>query len=334
MSISIESCRNDYVGDGATTTFPYDFKIWAPTELNVIVTDTSGNEVELFYPADFDVSGVLKTGGGNVLLTSAPDDGDEITIRRIRPIQQTSSFRNEGQYYGASHEDALDKIIMIDQQQQEELNRSIQLCVHEGSDGFNNVLPQLLGEDSRVIGTNPAGNGFALGPTFTEIENAQAAALSAESAADSADDSATAAADSATDAATSATSAASSASAAAASAAAAVSSGFDTTHSPHAVTDGQSAANLSGETFDGVAFSSVMIFFEVLRGTTIAAVGWMQLNYLNSTWRIEEGPYGGEIHGVTWSVTQSTTVAQLQAALSSGGGGDGSIKFKKLYFAA
>jgi hypothetical protein len=223
-----------------------------------------------------------------------------------------------------------DKLLMIDQQQQEEIDRAVSLKVGENAD-FDPILPALDGEEERVIGTNDTGDGFELGPTFTEIANAQTYATNAQASATNAASSATAAASSATASAASATAASASATAAA-SAASAAASGFDSTSSPHSVTDGQAAANLTGETFNSASYSSVLIFFEIIRGTTVAAVGWISLNYLNSAWRLVEGPYGGEVHGVTWSLT-GTTTAQLQAALDVGAG-NGTIKFKKTYFAA
>lgn len=330
MAISLQSCRNDYVGDGATVSFPYVFKILIASDLSVITTNTLGVETVLSYPGDYTVSGIGNTNGGNVVMASAPTNLYQVTVRRIRELKQKTSIRNETEFYQASIEDGLDKLLMIDQQQQEQINRSIKLLVSEGLD-FNPALPVLLGQIERVIGTNATGDGLELGPTFTEIETAEASAVAAAASAAAAAVSASGSTSAATTAALAAAAAAVSQAAAALSAAAAVSAGFDSTNSPHSVTDGQAATNLTGETFDGTVYSSVLIFFEVLRGTTVMAVGWLSLNYLNGTWRFVEGPYGGEVHGITWSVTQATTIGQLQAALDSGAG-NGKIKFKKTYF--
>lgn len=100
----------------------------------------------------------------------------------------------------------------------------------------------------------------------------------------------------------------------------------------HAVTDGQSATSLSGESWTAADYSSVDYTFEILRGTTVIANGDFSAQDLNGTWRIALGPYRGDIHGVTFTLT-GTTTQQLQAALNSGAG-NGTIKLSKRYFSA
>lgn len=325
MAISIESQRNDYIGDGSVTIIPYTFKVLTAADLNVIVTDTDDGETTLTYPSDYTVSGVGSATGGDVVLASALTLGYQITVRRIRQLQQTTSIRNETEYYQATIEDALDKLCMLDQQQQEQIDRSVHAFVAENVN-FDLTLPPLQGEQERVIGTNALGTGLELGPTFSEITDAAASAVAAAA-------SAAAAAASASSADVDSTAAASSAISAAAAAAAALAAGFDSNHSPHAVTDGQAAANLTGETFDSAVYSSVYVLFEIKRGSGPYSIslGWFQLSFNGTTWDLFEGPYGGPIHGVTWSLT-GTTTAQLKAALDSGAG-NGSIKFKKTSFA-
>lgn len=100
------------------------------------------------------------------------------------------------------------------------------------------------------------------------------------------------------------------------------------------VTSGQSAANLSGETVDGTVYTSAVYQFEIQQGTTIFASGHFYLQYLNGSWQLFMGDTvdNGTVNGVTFSVTQSTTIAQLRAAES--GLGNGTIKLKKSYFLA
>lgn len=101
---------------------------------------------------------------------------------------------------------------------------------------------------------------------------------------------------------------------------------------PHSVTDGQSATDLTGETFDSTEYSSVLLFAEIIRGTTVVVTGQMSLHDVNGTWALRLNGFSG-IHGVTFSISQATTVATLKAALDSGAG-NGTIKLKKTYFAA
>lgn len=324
MAIAIEINKNIYLGDGTSAVFPFNFKIFDASELDVKIIDPAQNVTELTLTTDFTVQGVRATNGGSITLVSGNLlDNYTLLIKRVRPLKQTTSIRNETDYFASVHETTFDKLVMIDQQQQEEIDRSLKLAEYEDP-SFDPTFPKMSGEISRVLGTDTDGTGVILGPTFDEIEGAQESAISALNAATAALASETTAASNATDAANAAADAANSAASAAA-------SGFDSTNSPHSVTDGQSATNLTGETFDSATYSSILIFFEITRGTTVKSIGWMTIAWLNGAWALEEGPYSGIFHGVTWSLT-GTTVAQIKAALDAGAG-DGTIRFKKTYFA-
>lgn len=96
------------------------------------------------------------------------------------------------------------------------------------------------------------------------------------------------------------------------------------------VLSGQSATNLTGESFDGTVYTSVVYAFEVVQGTTIMASGDFALQYKNSTWVVVLGQSLGDVHGVVFSISQTTTVGQLLA--SESGLGNGTLKLKKHYF--
>lgn len=101
-------------------------------------------------------------------------------------------------------------------------------------------------------------------------------------------------------------------------------------NSTHSFTAGQSATNLTDESFNATSYSSIRFVFEIVRGTTIFSSGVIIMQYLNSTWRILESGYEGEAHGLTWSISQTTTVGQLKVAANAGS--NGTIKFKKSLF--
>lgn len=100
----------------------------------------------------------------------------------------------------------------------------------------------------------------------------------------------------------------------------------------HAIINNQSASNLIGETFDGTLYSSVIYNYEIIQGTTIQATGDFSVHYLNGTWIYLDGMGRGTAHGITLSLSQSTTIGQLLAAES--GSGNGTLKLKRHYFFA
>ena len=68
MTVSTTTIKNSYSGNGSTTAFSYTFKIFASSELKVIVrTDSSGAEsvrAEGSGSTHYAVSGVGETGDG------------------------------------------------------------------------------------------------------------------------------------------------------------------------------------------------------------------------------------------------------------------------------
>jgi hypothetical protein len=135
MSISTTNNRNDYVGAGTLAAYSYTFRILAEEDLQVVVEDLSGTRTTLTLGTDYTVSGVGLTAGGSVTLVDADQDwltssgflvtGYLLVIRRVRELKQLSDFRNQGDFFPETHEDAFDHCIMVDQQQQDEIDRSL-----------------------------------------------------------------------------------------------------------------------------------------------------------------------------------------------------------------
>lgn len=97
----------------------------------------------------------------------------------------------------------------------------------------------------------------------------------------------------------------------------------------HAVTDAQSATDLTGETVDFAVYSSALYEVEIIRGTTVISSGRIAVQNLNGTARVVTGLFlADEAHGVTFSVSQAALVAQLRAALDTGAG-NGTIKLSR-----
>lgn len=97
--------------------------------------------------------------------------------------------------------------------------------------------------------------------------------------------------------------------------------------SEHAVSDGQAATDLTGETLDSSLYSSAIYDTEILRGATLAT-GQVSIQFVGGTARVRAGTFMGDAHGVTFSVTQVGSVAQLRAALNAGPGA-GTVKLSR-----
>ena len=129
MTISSTTVKNSYSGNGSTTAFAYTFKIFANTDLQVIIRSSTGTETVKTLTTHYTVSGVGDASGGNVTFTSGntPASGETVVIRRAVPQTQAIDYIANDPFPAESHEEGLDRATMTLQQVQEELDRAIKL---------------------------------------------------------------------------------------------------------------------------------------------------------------------------------------------------------------
>ena len=129
MTISSTTVKNSYSGNGSTTAFAYTFKIFANTDLQVIIRSSTGTETVKTLTTHYTVSGVGDASGGNVTFTSGntPASGETVVIIREVPQTQAIDYIANDPFPAESHEEGLDRATMTTQQVQEELDRSIKL---------------------------------------------------------------------------------------------------------------------------------------------------------------------------------------------------------------
>jgi len=140
MTVSSTTNRISYAGDGTTKDFTYPFKIFAETDLVVILRDADGNETTLTLNTDYTVSGVGNESGGTVSLTTAPASGETLVIIRQLPLTQETDYVENDPFPAESHEEALDRLTMIAQQLQEQIDRAPKLA--ESSSLSNITFPE------------------------------------------------------------------------------------------------------------------------------------------------------------------------------------------------
>ena len=125
MTVSSATTRNSYSGNGSTTAFAYGFKIFATSDLEVVIRSSAGVETIKTLTTHYSVSGAGDASGGNVTFGSAPASGETVIIRRKLTLTQGTDYVENDSFPANSHEDALDRLTMITQQIQEEVGRSL-----------------------------------------------------------------------------------------------------------------------------------------------------------------------------------------------------------------
>ncbi len=129
MTISSTTVKNSYSGNGTLNTFNYTFKVFANTDLQVIIRDASANETVKTLTTHYTVTGAGNANGGTIVFTSGniPTNTETVVIRRASPQTQAIDYIANDPFPAESHEEGLDRSMMAIQQLQEEIDRSIKL---------------------------------------------------------------------------------------------------------------------------------------------------------------------------------------------------------------
>ena len=144
MSVSSTKTKKSHSANGTAHSFAYDFKIFADADLQVIVRSATGVETVKTLNTHYIVTNAGSESGGNVLFkfntgTSSdahfsstdqrPQNGETVVLARNLTLTQGTDYIANDPFPAESHEDALDRLTFIAQQQQEELDRAIKSSV-------------------------------------------------------------------------------------------------------------------------------------------------------------------------------------------------------------
>ena len=132
---------------GTTNEYPFNFAVLLqdPTAeealeaIKASVLQADGTEIELVYNTDYTVTLNTDRIGGTLTVNDIRTSGDYITIYRQYAQTQEVDYKDFNSAPAETFEQCFDKLTMLSQQQQEEINRSIKLPV--SSDITNLSLP-------------------------------------------------------------------------------------------------------------------------------------------------------------------------------------------------
>ena len=155
MTIENTTVLSRFTGNGVTTAFATGFAFF------------DAADVQVYFGDVLQTSGYTVTGGagetGAVTFTTAPAAATAITLVRALPYIQTTDYTEITDFPAESHEDALDRAAMRDQQLAESVGRSFKVKVTQ-----QNFNPAVTVTGNTVLGFNATG---------TAIKNYTAAEL-------------------------------------------------------------------------------------------------------------------------------------------------------------
>lgn len=205
MTISNENSKDVFDIDGASEMlYTFTFDITDESEVFVEMFDSNGSSLGLTWTRVTSAAGMLKDqyyvdlANSQITIGPSPDttllqsiynsgDVDDLVISRVLPFTQSSAFPSATSFSTTSLENRLDKITLLAQQLQEQINRSIL-----SSPTDNTGTPLELPEASD--GKGLFWDGVNLANTANDIETIDDSATSAAEAAASAAEAAASAA--------------------------------------------------------------------------------------------------------------------------------------------
>lgn len=162
MTVSSVVNRNDYIGVGSVSTYSYSFRIFQSSHVAITTLSSAGVQVVLVLNTDYTVTGVGDATGGSIVLTVPLPTGSLLTIQRVLPLTQTTVLRNQGSYFPESVEDALDRMVMIQQQMENLLDAALKLPTTETPSDIAVRIPTLANRISKIMGWDSLGNPTAV----------------------------------------------------------------------------------------------------------------------------------------------------------------------------
>lgn len=125
MSLSSENNKSIFVCNNSTVNFDFDFKVFDEADLEVILyTIADGTETVLTLSTDYSTSLLTETGG-RVTTVATYSSAYKLIVRRNQPIIQELDYTQNDPLSTPNLEEQLDKITMMIQDLQEQLDRAV-----------------------------------------------------------------------------------------------------------------------------------------------------------------------------------------------------------------
>jgi len=151
MTVASAANKVTQNGNGATTSWPFSFRIFDSSDLEIYKTDASGVQTEITSNFSVVVNG---ESGGTVTYpnTGSPlASGEKITIIRVTVRAQSVDFTSQGAFLPQNHEDADDRAMMILQELDEKIDRAFKLPTSDTSNTATELTTDVAGSAGGVL---------------------------------------------------------------------------------------------------------------------------------------------------------------------------------------
>ena len=173
MTVASTVSKTTANGNGATRAWPFSFPVKSADHLKVIITDPDGAQTTLSN--GYTVA--LTSSGGTVTYPTSGSPlaaGYKITLRRVVPLTQETALANQDGFYAEVHEERFDLLAMANQQQQEQLDRTVKA---PATDTVPLEFPTEQARATRILGFDAEGRAVAATTTVEQLDGLTLAAL-------------------------------------------------------------------------------------------------------------------------------------------------------------
>ncbi len=161
--ISNVSRRVQFTGNTTTGPFAFTFNILADSDLIVIKNTTT-----LTITTQYTIT-TNSNGTGSVTLGSALVASDILTIIGGRSLERTTDFVTAGDLLASSLNEQLDSLVIMAQQLDEKVGRSI--IVNAGDESVSLEMPTKDNRKGTVLGFNATTGAPEAGPTIADVQS-------------------------------------------------------------------------------------------------------------------------------------------------------------------
>lgn len=132
MTVSSQTQRVSYAGDGSTTSFPVSFLFYSNADVSAILRAADGTETTWTENTQYTLTGAGNPNGGTLTVKTSPTDytpasGTTLVIKRELDFVQETDLPADGAFPSESVERQLDRSVMHAQQLGEQIARSLTL---------------------------------------------------------------------------------------------------------------------------------------------------------------------------------------------------------------
>lgn len=176
MTIEAFDVQDKALGTGDVSTYSFDFRIFAPTDLLIYIQDAGGNLINKIRGDDTTILQFLQfdpvNGGGQIFLNSVLADSWVITFILAPDVPvQVTPFKSKSSFNFPSLEAALDYLTLLVQRIHWMAFRSVKLHDLDDVTAFDMTLPiNLANYPGGIPSINSAGTGFEIASTVGQIK--------------------------------------------------------------------------------------------------------------------------------------------------------------------